>query len=229
MARPAEEPVVVESALAATVGDRHDVVRFPSGPPGTPGSPGRAIGCRRLRSGPLAVRLHHVEAAQPADPFVPLLDLAAHVPGAASNLPFLDARIAAEGSPRRDHRTPAPSADRLTVWVALWFPPLIGRHDPYAPGAHGRCIGRIGFRLWASGFGLQALGFRLWASGFGFQGAEIYRKLRAEPKAERPRPPPQEPKAQEPKAQSPKPIEPPSCAARAPPAARLRRASRSTR
>ena len=144
MAGPAEQPIVLESALAAAVGDRDDVVRFPARARRAPGLSGRAIGRGRLRARPLAMGLDDVEAAEPADALVAFLHFAAHVPGAAADLPLVDAGVAAEGPPRRRDWSPAPPADRPPGLVPLGFPPLIGRHDPRAPSAHAPLIGGTG-------------------------------------------------------------------------------------
>src|SRR5215213_2410260 len=72
MTGAAEQAVVVEPALAAAVGDRHDVIGFPPGALGAPGAPRRAVGGGRLAPSPFTVRLRDVQAAQPADALVPL-------------------------------------------------------------------------------------------------------------------------------------------------------------
>jgi hypothetical protein len=59
------------------------------------------------------------------------------VPRAASDLPFMNARVAAERAPRRIHTAAAPSADWLTSLIPIGFSPLLGRHDTGAAGAHG--------------------------------------------------------------------------------------------
>ena len=137
VAGPAQQPVVLEAALAAAVRDRHDVIGFPPRPRRPPGPPRGAIGCRRLRARPLTVRLDDVEAAEPAGALVALLHLLPHVPRAAADLPFVHAGVAAERAPRRLHRPPAPAADRLAGVVALRLAPLIGGDDARAAGAHG--------------------------------------------------------------------------------------------
>jgi len=125
MARTAQQPVVVQSALAAAVGDGDNVVCFPQRPRGAPSlSPG-AIRRRRSGAPPLAVCPDHVESARLADPFVALLHFAAHVPGAAANLPFVHARVAAEGPPGRRDDDAAPAADRLPLLVAVRNTPLV--------------------------------------------------------------------------------------------------------
>src|SRR5262245_28040003 len=96
VARAAEQPVVVETALAAAVGDGNNVIGFPARTHGPPAFPRGAIPGRRLRARPLAMRLDDVEAAEPARPLVALLHFAAHVPGAAADLPFVHARLPAE-------------------------------------------------------------------------------------------------------------------------------------
>src|SRR4051812_49754093 len=82
------------------------------------------------------MRLHHVQAAQPADPLVALLDLAAHVPRAAADLPFVHAGIAAEGPALRRDRSAAPPADRPALLVSLGLAPLIRRHHPPPSRCH---------------------------------------------------------------------------------------------
>lgn len=137
VALAAQQPVVLEPAFAAAVGDRDDVIGFPSGTCGTPGAPAGAIAGRRLRPRPFAMRLDHVEPADLARAFVAPPDLLADVPRAAANLPLVHARVAAEGSPRRLHETAAPAAHRLAGLVALGLSPLLRRHHPGAPRAHG--------------------------------------------------------------------------------------------
>src|SRR5258708_13380859 len=89
MAGAAEQPIVVEPALPAAVGNRDDVIRLPARPLGAPALARGTVGRRRLRTRPLPVRLDDVQAAQPADPLVPRLHLAARVPPSPPNLPFL--------------------------------------------------------------------------------------------------------------------------------------------
>lgn len=137
VAGTAEQAVVLEAALAASICDRHDVIRLPRGTRGPPGPAGEPIGDRRLRSRPLAMRLHHVEAADLTDSLVALLDLLPHVPRAASDLPLVYARVAAERPARRVHLPATPAADRFTGVVAIRLAPLLGRHDARPAGAHG--------------------------------------------------------------------------------------------
>src|SRR6476661_7030722 len=94
VAGPAQQPVILEAALAAAIGDRNDMIGLPPWPRGAPARAGRAIGRRRFGSRPFAVRFDDVEAAQSADAPVALLDLAAHVPRAAAYLPFVHAGVA---------------------------------------------------------------------------------------------------------------------------------------
>jgi tetratricopeptide (TPR) repeat protein len=93
------------------------------------------------------VGFDHVEAAEPTRTLVALLDLAPHVPGAAADLPFVHARLAAERPPRRRHRTAAPAADGLAVGVAFGDSPLIGGDNARALGTHAVHIGAgVGIR-----------------------------------------------------------------------------------
>jgi len=136
MTGPAQETVVLEAALPAAVGDRHDVIGFPSRPCGAPGFPRRAVAGGRFRARPLAVGLDDVEAAQLAGALVAFLDLLAHVPRAAANLPLVDASIAAERPPGRFHRGLAPAADWLARVIAFRHAPQIGGHHARATSAH---------------------------------------------------------------------------------------------
>src|SRR5450759_2828593 len=136
VARPAQDAIVVEAAFAAAIRDGNDVIGFPPRPRDSPAAPRRAVRHGGLRAGPLAVRLHHVEAAQPADPLVALLDGPADIPGTAADLPFVHAGVTAERSPRGGHRSPAPPAHGLARLVALRLSPLLRGDDALAPGAH---------------------------------------------------------------------------------------------
>jgi len=136
MTWPTQEPVVFETALAAAVRHRHDVIGFPSRLCSAPRFPRRAIAGGRLRSRPLAVRLDDVEAAQLARALVAFLDLLAHVPRAAANLPLVHAHVTAERPPGPLHGSTAPAADRLAGVVPFRDAPLIGGHDTRATSAH---------------------------------------------------------------------------------------------
>ena len=136
MTRTAKQPVVVKSAFAAPIGDGDNVIGFPSWTRRAPPTSSAAIGRRRLRSCPLPVRLKHVESADLTNALVSLLDLLTNVPGTASNLPFVNARITAEGPPRRLDDTVAPATDRFAGRVAFGLPPLIRRNDTRAASAH---------------------------------------------------------------------------------------------
>jgi len=138
VARTAQQSIVFKAAFAATIGDRNDVVRFPSRTRGTPRASSGSIGHGRFRSRPLPVRLEHVEPAQLTNALVSFLDLLSNVPRAASNFPFVDARITAEGATRRLDHTAAPATDRFAGGIALGLAPLIGGNDTRAPGAHAR-------------------------------------------------------------------------------------------
>src|SRR5258708_11816658 len=141
MAGTAEQPVVVEPALPAAVGNRDDVIRLPARPLGAPALARGTVGHRRLRTRPLAVRLDYIQAAQPTDPLVALLDLASHVPRAAADLPFVYARVAEERAPGGCDQAAAPAADRSAGVVAVGLPPAIGGDGALAAGAHQRPIG----------------------------------------------------------------------------------------
>ena len=127
MAAAAEQAVVLKTTLAAAICHRHNVVGFPARPQGAPRLAGGAVRGRRLRSGPLAVRLHDVPSAQPAGALVALLHLLPHVPRTAADLPLMDAAVAAEGPPRPGHWSAAPAADRFSRLVPLRHTPLIRR------------------------------------------------------------------------------------------------------
>src|SRR4051794_25246611 len=101
------------------------MVGLPFRPGGSPALSGGTIGGRGPRSRPGAVCLHDVESTQLADPFVPLLDLAADVPRAAADFPLVHARVAAEGPARRFDRRTAPAADRISGLVSLGLSPLV--------------------------------------------------------------------------------------------------------
>ncbi len=141
---PAEQPVVLQTAFAAAIGDGNDVVRLPGRARGAPGAATGTIGCRRFRPAPLTMRLDDVEAAQPARALVALLHVLPHVPRAAADLPFVHARIAAERPPRRLHGFAAPTADRESGFIPLGLPPLIGGDDTLAMGTHERRYRHLG-------------------------------------------------------------------------------------
>ena len=136
MTRAAQQTVVFQSAFPAPVGYRDDVIGFPAGTRRAPDSSGGSVTLRRFRPGPFAVCLDHVEAAQLAGSFVAFLDLLAHVPGAAANLPLVYALVTAERAPRRLHRALAPAADRISRVVALRNAPLIRGYHARAASAH---------------------------------------------------------------------------------------------
>jgi len=142
MTRATQEAVILESAFASAVRHRDDVIRFPPGPCDAPRFPRAAISGRGFRARPLAMRFHDIEAAELARALVPLLDLLPDVPRTAANLPFVNARVAAERAARRLHRSPAPAADRLSSFVALGDSPLIGGHHARTTNAHALRIGR---------------------------------------------------------------------------------------
>src|SRR4051812_44593174 len=113
MAWTAEQSIVFQSAFAATVSDRDDVIGLPTWSRHAPRPSAGAIGHRRLRTRPLPVGLHDVEAANLTNAFVALFYLLTNVPGAASDLPFVNAAVAAECASGRFHGAAAPSADRF--------------------------------------------------------------------------------------------------------------------
>ena len=137
VAGAAEQTIVLEAAFTATIRDRNDMIRLPLRARGAPHAACGAISRGWLRSRPLTMGLHHIEAADLTGSLVALLDLLPDVPRAASDLPFMNARVAAERAPRRMHTAAAPSADGLTGLIPIGFSPLLGRHDTGAAGAHG--------------------------------------------------------------------------------------------
>src|SRR5258708_33514354 len=141
MARTAEEPIVVESAFPAAVRHGNDVIRFPPGPLGAPALARGTVGRRRLGARPFAMRLDDVQAAQTADALVALLAFPPHVPGAAADLPFVHARVAAERAAGGRDRAAAPAADGGAGAVAIGPAPAIRGDDALAAGAHGWTIG----------------------------------------------------------------------------------------
>jgi hypothetical protein len=149
--RAAQEPVILEAAFPAAVGDRDDVVRLPSRPRRAPALSSRAVGGRRPRARPGTVRLDDVESTELADPLVALFHLPPHVPRTAADFPLMHARVAAEGPARRFHRCTAPAADRIACLVPLRLPPLVRGHNARATGAHGRGIGRCGGKVYGAG------------------------------------------------------------------------------
>ena len=138
----AQQSIVFKSAFAAAIGDGDDVIRLPTRTRGAPRASSGAIGHRRLRSRPLPVRLKHVESAQLANPLVSFLDLLSHIPRAASNFPFVNARVTAEGAPRRLDDTVAPATDGFAGGIALRLSPLIRGNDTRATSAHARSYRR---------------------------------------------------------------------------------------
>jgi hypothetical protein len=136
VAGAAEKTVVLQPALAAAISDRNNVIGLPSWPSVPPRAAGRTIAGRRFRSRPLTMSLYDVEAANLAHPLVAFLDLLTHVPGAASNLPFVHAGVAAESPPGGGNRAAAPAANRFPGVVAVGLTPLFGGHHPRAMSAH---------------------------------------------------------------------------------------------
>ena len=156
MASPTKQSIVVKSAFAAAVSDRHDMIRFPARACRSPLFPRGAVARRRLGSRPLPVRLHDVKTADPTDSLVALLDLLTDIPGTAANLPFVDARVAAERATRWCDGSVAPAANGLSSRISIRFAPLFGGNDAGAAGAHAMGYRRIGAR---------ALGLRGEATG----------------------------------------------------------------
>jgi hypothetical protein len=132
----AEKAIVLQPALAAAISDRNNVIGLPSWPGVPPRPAGGTLAGRRFRSRPLAMSLYDVEAANLANPLVAFLDLLTHVPGAASNLPFVHAGVAAEGAPGGGNRTAAPAANRFPGVVPVGLTPLFRGHHPRAMSAH---------------------------------------------------------------------------------------------
>src|SRR5687768_6037652 len=123
--RAAEQPIVLEPALAAAIRDGDDVIGFPTRFRRSPQAPRCAVGGWRFRARPFAVSLRHVEATELARAAIPFLDLFANVPRAAADLPLVHARLAAEGPPRPAYRRAAPPADRLSVRTANRLAPFL--------------------------------------------------------------------------------------------------------
>src|SRR5689334_9425544 len=119
MARTAQQSIVFEAALASAVSDRNDVISFPAGARRAPRPARRPIRDRRLRPAPLSMRLHDVDAAELTNALISFLDLLTNVPRAATNLPFMNAGIAAESPPRRFHDLAAPTTDWLPRGIAF--------------------------------------------------------------------------------------------------------------
>ena len=142
VARLAEQPVVLESALASAVGDGNDVIGLPSWSHRTPRLASGTIGSRWLRPRPFPMRFHDVESAQLTGTLIALFDLLAHVPRAAPDLPFVHAGVTAERPAWRSDGPAAPPADCLALFIFVWDAPLFGRHGPAASCAHRPCIGQ---------------------------------------------------------------------------------------
>jgi hypothetical protein len=142
MACPAEQPVVIEPAFPAAVGNREDVVGFPPGLRGAPGLARAAVGPRRLLQPPRAFGRTHVEPARLANAAVALLDFAANVRRTAADAPFVNARVGAEGPTGLLHQCAAPAADRLAGFVAFGFAPVVGAHGAASDSTHATDIGR---------------------------------------------------------------------------------------
>ena len=136
--RTAEQPIVLQSALAAPVRDGDNVIGFPSWTRGAPCAARDAICYRRFRTGPLPMCLNHVEAADLTNALVPFLDLLTNVPRTTSNLPLVNARITAEGAPRGLDDTVTPPTNRFAGSVTLRLSPLICGNDTRATSAHAR-------------------------------------------------------------------------------------------
>lgn len=141
MAGRAEQPVILQPALPSPVGDRNDVIGFPSWAGGPPAAASRAIELVRAAAAPRALGPRDVQAAQTTDPLVALPDAIAHVARIAAQLPFVDARVAAEGPARRADGPAAPPADRLAGRVEVRLSPSVCGDSPAANGTH---LGLIG-------------------------------------------------------------------------------------
>ena len=150
VAGPAQQPVVLQAAFAAAVRNGNDVVGFPTWTRRPPGPARRAIADGRFRAGPFTMRLDDVEAAQPACALVSFLHLPTHVPRAAADLPFVDARVSAEGPPRRLDRRAAPPANRVPRFIPLGLPPLLGSNDALTTGTHAPRIGTSTAEVYAA-------------------------------------------------------------------------------
>ena len=136
MTGAAEKAVVLQPALAAAISNGNNVIGLPSWPSVPPRPAGRTIAGRRFRARPLTMSLYDVEAANLAHPLVAFLDLLTHIPGAASNLPFVHAGVAAESPPGGGNRTAAPAANRFPGVIPVGLTPLFGGHHPRAMSAH---------------------------------------------------------------------------------------------
>lgn len=126
VAGPAQQPVIVETAFAAALGDRHDVIRFPARSRGAPAASRGPIARRRTLAAPSALGAPHVEPTQSAHARIPRPDLFADIAGIAAQLPFVHARVAAEGAARWANDGAAPAANRVTGGIAIGNAPVLG-------------------------------------------------------------------------------------------------------
>jgi hypothetical protein len=132
----AQQSIILETTFAATVSNGNDVIRLPARSGRAPRTSGGTISDWRFRACPLPVRFEHVERANLTNTFVPLPDLLAHVPRTAAYLPFVHAGVAAECTPWKLNRAPAPPTDRFAESVALGLAPLFSADDTPAASAH---------------------------------------------------------------------------------------------
>ncbi len=150
MARHTERPDVGHRALAATLGDWHDVVGIPVGaaakePPIALPELGTfsplLLGPGLLDPSPFRVEnsAQHrgIDATECADTLVAAKDALAHQRRAVSGCPVIDATLTAEGPASFRHLGAAGAAQRSTIWTPRKLPgldPSVPRADP--GGAH---------------------------------------------------------------------------------------------
>jgi len=138
----AEQAIVLEAAFAAAVGDRQNVIGFPSRPRLAPAAPIRAGGSRRTLAAPHLLGALDVEPAALAEAAVALPDLLTNVAGAASQSPLVDALVSAErAAPRRGDDGAAPAANRLARLVPIGLAPAVAVDGAAADGAHAEYFG----------------------------------------------------------------------------------------
>jgi hypothetical protein len=87
--------------------------------------------------------LDHVESADLTNPFIALLDLLTHVPGAAPDLPLVNAPVAAECATGRLDEAVTPTTNRFAGGVAFRLSPLLGGDNARAMSAHAMGYRRI--------------------------------------------------------------------------------------
>ena len=148
MARPAQEPVVLQSALAAAIGDRHDVVGLPS----RPARLASVFRAARSEAGGRD-RVHARCALTTSNPHSRQIPLSRFFTCCRTYHGLL--RIFhswTQASPQNVRRggftgRAAPAADRLPGLVPLGLPPLIRSDDARATGAHAAMVSA----RWAKG------------------------------------------------------------------------------